>query len=240
VGWADAIISLDGASLGHLPWTSAYRGEIVAVRVDATTAIARAIAEARRPPSVWLSASAVGIHGDRADEELTEDSAVGPGFLADVTEAWETATAPVASRLRVVTLRTGLVISSRGALRPLFVATKLGLGSRVGGGRAWWPWVSLDDEVGGIAHALNNQTISGPLNLVGPAPARSDEATATVARLTRRPHALRIPGGMLRALLGQATEGLLLASQQVRPAKLEATGYVVTHHRVADAIQPLV
>ena len=240
VDWADAVISLNGASLGRLPWAAAYRREIVASRVDATTAIAQAIGAATRPPAVWLSASAVGIYGDRGEEELTESSAAGTGFLADVTKAWEDATAPASGKVRVVTLRTGLVISSQGALKPLFVATKLGLGARVGSGRAWWPWVSLDDEVGGILHALNNDAVSGPVNLVGPGQARSNEVTATVARLMRRPYALRIPARVLKTVLGQAADDLLLASQRVTPTKLAATGYVFAHQTIAEAIRPLV
>lgn len=236
VEWADAVISLNGASLGHVPWTSAYRRQIMASRIDATAAIAQAIAESSHPPAVWLSASAVGYYGDRGDESLTEGSPAGSGFLAEVTKVWEQTALPAGDKTRLVTLRTGLVISAQGALKPLFLATRLGVGASVGGGRAWWPWVSLDDEIGGIVHALEDETIGGPVNIVGPAPARSGEITATLARLMRRPYLLRLPKAVLRATLGQAADELLLASQRVVPAKLTAAGYAFRHPTVADAI----
>ena len=236
IDWADALISLNGAPLGRLPWTRQYRHQILASRVDATTAIAQAIDQAQDPPKVWLSASAVGYYGDRGEEALSEDSPAGSGFLADVTAAWELATASANQKSRVVTLRTGLVISSRGALKPLFLATRLGLGSRVGSGQAWWPWVSLSDEVGGIIHALGCQTMSGPVNLVGPTPARSDEVTRALARHMGRPYFLRLPGPVLRLALGQAADGLLLASQKVAPTRLEAAEYQFEHHTIAEAI----
>jgi len=236
IEWADAVISLNGAPLSRLPWTADYRRQIAASRVDATTAIAQAIAASKHPPAVWLSASAVGIYGDRGEEALNEDSAAGAGFLAEVTTVWEQATSPATAFTRVVNVRTGLVINAQGALKPLFLATKLGFGAPIGSGRAWWPWVSLDDEVGGIVHMLEDATMRGPVNIVGPTPARSGEVTATLARLMRRPYVLRLPEALLRRALGQAADDLLLASQHVVPAKLSAAGYAFRHATVADAL----
>jgi len=236
VDWADAVISLNGASLGRVPWTTGYRRQIAASRVNTTTAIANAIAASDQPPTVWLSASAVGFYGDRGDEELTEQSPAGKGFLAEVAKAWEQATSAAVGRTRVVNLRTGLVLADGGALKPLLLASKFGLGARMGTGRAWWPWVSLADEVGGIVHALGHDDITGPVNLVGPTPARSDDVTAAFAHAAGRPYLMRVPSFALRAVLGQAADELLLASQKVAPVKLLATGYSFVDGTVAQAI----
>ncbi|MCL2489240.1 MAG: DUF1731 domain-containing protein [Propionibacteriaceae bacterium] len=208
VQWADAIISLNGVPLAHLPWTPGYRRQIAASRVHTTEAIAQAIAQSANPPAVWLAASAVGIYGDRGDEELTEEAAPGRGFLAEVTKAWEQATSAAADRTRVVGLRTGLVITP-------------GLAARVGPASAWWPWVSLTDEVGAIVHALRHDRLVGPVNIVGPTPAH---------------HPIPVPAPVLRAMLGQVADELLLASQKVIPLKLVDSGYSFVHKFVAAAI----
>jgi len=236
IAWADAVISLNGASLGRVPWTPSYRRQIAASRVNATTAIAKAIASSTQPPTVWLAASAVGFYGDRGDEELTEQSASGKGFLAEVATAWEQATNAAANHTRVVNLRTGLVLADGGALKPLLLASKFGLGARLGTGRDWWPWVSLADEVGGIVHVLGHDDITGPINLVGPTPARSDEVTRDFAEAAGRPYLMRVPSFALRAVLGQAADELLLASQKVAPVKLLTTGYHFAASTVASAI----
>ena len=210
IEWADAVISLNGVPLAHLPWTPDYRRQIAASRVNTTAAIARAIAQASTPPTVWLAASAVGIYGDRGDEALTEEAAPGRGFLAEVTKAWEKAAGLAGGRTRVVNLRTGLVITSQ-----------TGLAARAGLGSAWWPWVSLADEVGAIVHALGHDQIVGPVNIVGPTPAR---------------HPIRVPGFALHALLGQVADELMLPSQKVVPAKLVDSGYRFVHNNVESAI----
>jgi len=236
IEWADAIISLNGATLSRVPWTADYRRQIAASRINITTAIAAAIAVSPSPPSVWLAASAVGVYGDRGEDELSEDAAPGRGFLAEVTKAWEQATSPASDSARVVNLRTGLVIAESGALKPLLLMSKLGLGARLGSGSAWWPWVSLADEVGGIIYSLDHDQIVGPVNLVGPTPARSGEVTAELANAAKRPYLMRLPAPVLHTLLGQAADELLLASQKVVPAKLLRSGYSFVHDAVATAI----
>ena len=235
IEWADAVISLNGASLGRVPWTGDYRRQIAASRVNVTTAIANTIAASHQPPTVWLSASAVGFYGDRGEEELTEESPAGKGFLAEVTKAWEHATQPAADHTRVVNLRTGLVLADGGALKPLLLASKFGLGARMGSGRAWWPWVSLADEVGGIVHALEHDIV-GPVNLVGPTPARSDDVTRGFAHAAGRAYLMKIPAFALQAALGQAADELLLASQKVAPVKLLGSGYRFVDDTVSQAI----
>ncbi|MDR0284327.1 MAG: TIGR01777 family oxidoreductase [Propionibacteriaceae bacterium] len=238
VEWADAVVSLSGASLTKLPWTSAYRRLILTSRVDATAALARAITGAPSPPRVWVSGSAVGIYGDRGDAELDESATGGTGFLADVVRAWEGATAAAQGTTRVVNARTGIVLGAAGALAPLVRTTRLGLGARIGPGTQWWGWVSLEDEVRAITFALDHEELAGPVNLVGPVPATASTITRAVAAALRRPHRLVIPAWAIRLAMGAASE-LLLDSQRVRSGKLLAAGYEFRHQTPDSALAAL-
>jgi uncharacterized protein (TIGR01777 family) len=245
VAWADAVASLGGAPIARLPWTKAYRREIMDSRVDSASALAQAILRADDPPKVWVSASATGFYGDaaptRADlqpEALTESSPSGSGFLAAVVRAWEAAALPAASATRLVRARTGMVLGrGEGTLKPLAAATRLGLGARFGDGRQFWPWISLRDEVRAWAFALRDESIRGPVNLVGPTLATAGEVTGAVAHALRRPHRLAVPAGVLRAALDGAAEDLLLASQPVRPGVLEAHGFEFLDRTAPAAIR---
>ena len=238
VAWADAVVSLNGASLTKLPWTRAYRREILQSRVRATGLIARTIA-ATPGPKVWVSASAVGVYGDRPGEALTEDSPRGAGFLADVVEAWEAATAPAAAATRVVLARTGVVLGA-GALAPLVRLARLGLGGRIGSGRQHWPWISLTDEARAIVHLVEASALAGPVNLVAPAPATATDVTSAVTRALRRPHAVPAPAWALRAALGDAARDLLLADQLVVPARLAEDGFEFVQAGLDQAVNALV
>lgn len=234
--WADSVISLNGASLSRLPWTASYRRQILRSRVDSAATIARAIAVADSPPRVWVSASAVGIYGSRPGETLTEESARGTGFLADVVQAWEAATGPAARVARVVLARTGIVLAPDGALRPLVLAARLGLGGDVGGGQQHWPWIALADEVSALAHLAGDSALAGPVNLVAPQPATAGDITREVARQLHRPHWAPMPAPVLRAAMGAAANELLLADQLVRPVRLEADGFRFTQPELAGAV----
>jgi uncharacterized protein (TIGR01777 family) len=238
IAWADAVVSLGGASLTRLPWTTSYRHQIERSRVESTMALAEAIADAPQRPGVWVSASAVGYYGDRADAPLDEGSPAGDGYLAKVVRAWELATGPALGATRVVLARTGLVLSDQGALRPLAAATRWGLGARIGSGRQWWPWIALADEVRAIDFVLSHPEISGAVNLVGPHPATALTISRALAEALRRPHALVLPAAVLRRVLGGADE-LLLSSQQVRPAKLLQAGFDFQFARAEDVIRQL-
>ncbi len=240
VEWADAVISLSGASLSKLPWTARYRDEIERSRVEATGTIARAVHDSPAPPSVWVSASAVGIYGDRPRETLTEASPRGTGFLADVVSAWEGATAAAAERTRVVHARTGLVLAGDGALKPLLLSTRLGLGATVGTGRQHWPWISLADEARAMLHLATASEQSGPVNLVGPNPATSKEVTTALARAMHRPHLLRLPRFALVLALRTAAEELLLADQRATPEVLLSDGFSFEDAAVAEAVAAVV
>ena len=236
IEWADAVISLSGASLARLPWTAEYRAEILRSRTDATGTIARVVSEASSPPQVWVSASAVGIYGDRPGETLTEESAPGTGYLADVVRAWERACAPASASTRVVNARTGLVIAKGGALKPLVLTTRFGLGAAIGDGRQHWPWVGLADEARALLHLATASALSGPVNIVGPEQATSREVTTALAQALRRPHLLRLPRFALKAAMGLAAEELLLADQAVVPEALLEEGFVFEETSAAQAV----
>jgi len=230
---ADAVINLSGASISRMPWTSAIRESIVSSRRQATTTLVTAINLAKVAPKVFLSGSAVGIYGDRGEENLTETSTRGAGFLADVVEGWE-ADATRAT-CRTVFLRTGLVLGDGGALAPLRLATSFFAGARVGSGQQWWPWISHRDEVRAIVHLIDSK-LKGAVNLVGPTPARSVDITRALAGIMKRPHLFVIPAWAI-GLIGDAGRELLLASQKVRATALEKDGFVFEHRTVVDALR---
>ena len=236
VEWAEGVVSLSGAPLGRMPWTRSYRRKIYRSRVDATRTLAGAIAAADDPPQVWVSGSAVGYYGDRPDAVLTENSPPGEGFLSGVTQRWEAATRAADDVTRVVQVRTGLVLGQGGALAPLMLATRLGAGSTIGTGRQHWPWISLADEARAIAHLLTDSRLSGPVNLSGPDPVPSVEITRALARAMNRPHLFRLPVWLLRLVLGEPAEEMLLPDQRVVPEKLLADGFEFRHPTAGEAV----
>ncbi|WP_308799887.1 TIGR01777 family oxidoreductase [Agromyces silvae] len=236
----DAVISLSGASLAHLPWTKRYRDEILQSRLDATRTLTEAMRSAEHPPAVFLSASAVGIYGDRPAELLTEHSAIGTGFLAEVVERWEGQAALAPEATRTVMFRSGIVVGDGGgALQRVATLTKLGLAGRLGTGEQYWPWIALEDEVRAIEFLLDSQ-LAGPVNLAGPTPATAGEITAELAEQLHRPHAFAVPERALELALGVAADELLLASQKVRPQRLIDAGFRFAHLTVASAIAAMI
>jgi uncharacterized protein len=238
----DAVVHLAGAGIGDHRWTDEYKREILDSRVRSTKLLVRALTAMDVPPAVLVSGSAIGFYGDRGDEELTEDSARGAGFLANVVRAWETAAAAAAAAgIRTVYLRSGLVLAPKGGtlgqLLPLF---KLGLGGPLGNGRQWWSWIALDDEVRAIVHALETATIEGPLNATAPQPVTNGEFTKALGRALHRPTFLRTPAPALAAVLGgERAHELVLASQRVVPRALERSGFVFEFPTVADVMPAL-
>ncbi|CAN5184153.1 TIGR01777 family oxidoreductase [soil metagenome] len=231
----DAVINLSGASLGRLPWTPAYRKEILRSRLQATRTLVEAMRMASTPPKVFLSGSAVGIYGDRPGILLNEKSPRGEGFLGDVVEAWEQAALLAPARTRVVTFRTGLVIGRGGSLAPVIALTRVGLGSRLGTGGDIWPWISLYDEAAAIRHLLVSK-LSGPVNLVGPTPATSDRITGHVAKRMHRWYAFAVPTPLLKLALQDAGPELLLSSQRISPDLLVSDGFRFRDVTVEEAI----
>ncbi|TXK18937.1 TIGR01777 family oxidoreductase [Homoserinibacter sp. GY 40078] len=238
---ADAVINLSGASLAKLPWTRAYRTEILHSRVSATTAITGALHERARigePVAVLVSASAVGVYGSRPGEQLTEASAPGGGFLAEVVRAWEGAARAAPEATRVVLARTGLVIGPEGATAPVRTLARFGLAGPLGSGRQHWPWVSLHDEAAALVHLIDSE-LDGPVNIVGPHAATAGEVIRAVAHHEHRPYWLPAPAFAITAALGTAGRELLLADQRVIPAALAADGFAFRHDNVDAAVDDL-
>lgn len=234
---ADAVINLSGASIGKIPWSKKHRDLILSSRVNSTSTLARAIARSDSPPNVFLSASAVGFYGSNGDTELSEDSPAGDDYLARVCVLWEEAALPAASKkTRVIHPRTGLVVADGGAMVPLRLQTRLGVGGKIGPGTQWWPWISLHDEVRALVELAESATASGAYNLVGPAPAQSVELTRTLATLMRRPHLVGLPRFAIRTLMGEAGEHLLLSSQKVLPTRLTDAGFIFDDDVVGAAL----
>ena len=225
---ADAVVHLAAKGIGdRLRWTARTRRDILQTRVKGTGLIARTMAYLSGGPRVLVCASGVGYYGDRGDEVLTEASGGGRGFLADVVRQWEAAADPArAAGLRVVHLRTGPVqTAARAGLPKQALMFRLGIGGRLGSGRQWLSWISLDDIAGAYLHALTRQDLEGPVNAVAPNPVTNAEFTATLARVLRRPAVLHVPAFAPRLVLGEAADELLFVSQRALPARLQASGY---------------
>jgi uncharacterized protein (TIGR01777 family) len=238
----DAVVHLAGAGLGDHRWTESYKAEILHSRKEATLLLARTLAGLERPPRVMVSGSAVGYYGDRGDEELTEESGSGAGFLAEVVRQWEAATEPAEEAgIRVAHIRSGIVQSPKGgSLGRLKLPFKLGLGGRIGSGRQWLSWVSIDDEVGGILHLLQRDDMRGPVNLTAPYPVRFEEYAKALGRALARPAVIPTPTLALELVLGrELVREMLLGGQRVLPAKLLASGYQHRHPRLEGALADL-
>ncbi|HEY2557328.1 MAG TPA: TIGR01777 family oxidoreductase [Diaminobutyricibacter sp.] len=235
----DAVVNLSGASLSHLPWTRRYKKQILESRVHATQTLADAMRMASRAPDVFISGSAVGYYGDRPGQRLTEASAKGDGFLADVVDVWEAAARLAPERTRVVTIRSGVVVGRGGAMKPLLPLARLGLAGPIGTGGQHWPWISLHDEVAAIIHLLDSG-LDGPVNLVGPKPITADGFLRELAAEVHRPYGIPLPERVIDVTLRDAGHELLLSSQKVVPEKLLGDGFVFADATAHDAIARLV
>jgi hypothetical protein len=236
----DAVIGLSGAGISDRRWTAGYKRELLDSRLQSTGTLAGALAQlpADQRPATWLNASAIGYYGDRGDEELPESAAAGTGFLADLVVEWEAATEPAAQAgVRVLTLRTGLVLSaSGGLLKRLVPLFKLGLGGKLGSGRQYQSWISLADEVAAIRYLLTDDQVSGPVNLTGPDPVRNDEFSSELGRALHRPSLLPAPAFGIRLVLGEFADEGALASQRVQPRRLLDSGYEFQHPDLRSAL----
>lgn len=234
----DAIVHLAGESILGI-WTPAKKRRIRDTRVAGTERIVEAIEASNSPPRVFVCGSAIGIYGDTGEEEADEDSPTGQGFLADVAREWEAA-ARGATRARVVHLRTGFVIGSTGgAMRLIATAFRTGLGGRLGNGRQWMSPIHVADVAGIALHAIDSETVSGPINAVGPEAVRNSEFTRVVAHAVHRPAVIPTPALALKVVLGQLST-LLLDSQRVRPTRAIETGYHFRHPTVQSAVSAAV
>lgn len=228
---ADAVVHLAARNLGEqLRWTARTKRELLSSRVEGTALVARTMADlagGAGGPRVLLCASGVGFYGDRGDEVLTEASSGGSGFLAGLCRQWEAAADPAREAgLRVVHLRTGPVQDTAGGGLPKqALMFRLGLGGRLGSGRQWLSWTSLDDIVGAYVHALTHDELDGPVNNVAPNPVTNAEFTTTLARVLHRPALLPIPELGPRLVLGETADEFLFVSQRAHPVRLLETGF---------------
>jgi len=220
----DAIVHLAGENIGQR-WSSAVRRRVLDSRIEGTRLIAETASRLPNRP-ILLCASATGFYGSRGDATVDESSARGAGFLADVVEAWEGAADPArAAGLRTVHLRQGIVLAKQGgALQRMLLPFKLGGGGRIGSGRQWWSWVSLDDAVAAYLFALE-QPLDGPVNVTAPGTVTNTEFVKALGRALHRPTILPLPGFAVRGAFGQMGEEMLLEGQRVAPTKLEAAGF---------------
>jgi uncharacterized protein len=237
---ADAVVHLAGASIAGGRWTDDRKKLILESRVQGTDLLARTLASLGSfGPRVLVSASAIGYYGNRGDERLDEEATPGGGFLADVVKAWEAATAPAArAGIRVVRLRTGVVISpAGGALGQMLLPFKMGVGGRLGSGRQYFSWVDLDDVVAAFLHAIYDPTLQGPVNATAPNPVTNAAFTDALGRVLGRPTVLPVPAFAVKAAFGQLGEEALLWGQRVLPAKLERSGFRFCYEGVEDSLR---
>ena len=234
---ADAVVHLAGAGVGDRRWSDAYKREILDSRVRGTTAIAHAVAALDPAPAVLVSASAVGFYGDTGDRAVDETAPRGRGFLADVVEAWEAAAEPArAAGVRVVHPRTGLVVArGGGAWKRMLPIFQLGVGGRLGGGRQYWSFISLTDEIRALRHLIDHPDLAGPVNLTAPTPVTNADATRALAHALHRPAALPVPAAALKAVLGEFSVEVL-GSQRVLPTRLLASGFTFRHPSIEEAL----
>ena len=224
----DAIVHLAGEGIGEQRWTDEQKRRIRDSRVRGTAVLAAAVASRERKPNVFVSASAIGYYGNRGDEVLTEQSAPADDFLAEVCVAWEAETRPASEAgVRTVILRNGIVLDAHGgALAKMLLPFKLGIGGRQGSGKQWMSWITLADEVGAIRHAIDHDSVRGPVNMVAPNPVTNAEFARTLGHVLHRPTVLPTPMLPVKLRFGaELVEALLLGSQRVAPAQLQVTGY---------------
>jgi uncharacterized protein (TIGR01777 family) len=235
----DAVVHLAGENIAGGRWTAERKAGIRDSRIKGTRLLSDSLARLAKRPAVFASASATGYYGDRGDEMLRETSSSGSGFLPQVCREWETSTeAAVRRGIRVVNLRIGVVLSSRGgALKKMLPPFRLGLGGKIGSGRQYMSWIAIDDLVRVIGHTLENVALAGPVNVVSPNPATNAEFTETLGRVLSRPTLFPMPGFAARLVFGQMADELLLASARVEPARLIEKGFVFRFARLEPALR---
>jgi uncharacterized protein (TIGR01777 family) len=237
---ADAVVGLNGATIGRFPWTRGYKSTLLWSRITPTRAIARAVRELGEGAPAFVSASAVGYYGSAPGALLTEASPRGDTFLADLCGEWESAALAAGEHARVALLRTAPIVHPQGVLKPLLLLTRFGVSGPIGRGTQKWPWISLEDEVRGIRHVIDSQ-ISGPVNFTGPTPASANDLGFALAVRMNRPFVLRAPVWAIKLVLGaDATEALLTTDAAVIPGVLEASGFEFHQRTVEEAVNAAV
>ncbi|MHB1327290.1 MAG: TIGR01777 family oxidoreductase [Gemmatimonadales bacterium] len=236
----DAIVHLAGEAIVSGRWTEARKQRIRDSRVAGTSAIARAMASASNGPKILVSASAMGIYGDRGDEILDDEAAAGHGFLPDVAREWEAATTP-ASRagVRVANARFGLILSpASGLLARMLPPFRMGIGGPLGNGTQWMSWISIDDCITGLGHLLFNR-LEGTFNFGSPEPVTNQAFTEALGKVLRRPTVIPVPRVALRLAFGELADAGILASARMVPNRLRASGFEFRHAHLEPALRHL-
>ena len=234
----DAVIHLAGENIAAGRWSKERKEAIRNSRIVGTTLLAEFLAKLEEKPKLLISCSAVGFYGHRPDEILNEQSRQGRGFLAEVCNRWEMATAAAEQAgIRVVNIRLGMVLSrDGGALKKMLLPFKLGFGGIIGHGRQVVSWIALDDVVGAVKHILENDQLSGPVNLVSPHPVTNRVLTKTLGHILRRSTILPLPAFLAKLFLGEMAEELLLSSTEVLPEKLQKSGYKFSYPDLKETL----
>ncbi len=233
----DAVVHLAAETIKGW-WTRHKKERILESRVRGTDMIAKSIAAAQHKPRVFISASATGFYGHRKDEVLTEESDGGRGFLAELAREWERATRPAQQAgVRTVLLRTGIVLSGHGgALQAMIPSFRMGMGGPVSNGKQFWPWITLEDVVRAILFALENEALSGPVNVCAPQHTTNREFTRAMGRVMHRPAIFPLPSVVVTLVLGEMGQEALLTSTRAEPAKLKAAGFSFQHPEIEQAL----
>ncbi|HEX5884609.1 MAG TPA: TIGR01777 family oxidoreductase [Pyrinomonadaceae bacterium] len=223
----DVVVHLAGENIASGRWTEEKKRAIRESRVKGTSLLSESLARLSRPPSVFLSASAIGYYGDRGDEVLTEHSGPGDGFLPSVCIEWENATKPAIEKgIRTVNTRFGIILDRKeGALAKMLPPFQMGIGGKVGNGKQWMSWIALDDVVGGLKFLMTETPVNGPVNFVAPNAVTNAEFTKVLGRVLSRPTFFPVPAFGARLAFGEMADALLLSSQKVKPGVLQEKGF---------------
>lgn len=236
-----AVVHLAGESIASGRWTDAKKRAIRDSRVKGTALLSDALARLSRPPSVFVSASAIGYYGNRGDELLTEKSASGNDFLADVCVEWENATIPAIEKgIRIVHARFGIILDRKeGALAKMLTPFRMGIGGRVGDGKQWMSWIDIEDVVNGLKFLIGNSSVNGPVNFVAPNPVTNAEFTKALGHALSKPTLFPMPAFAARLAFGEMGDALLLSGQRVKPGVLEENGFAFRWPLLDDALRHL-
>jgi uncharacterized protein (TIGR01777 family) len=235
----DAVVHLAGESIAEGRWTDEKKKRIRESRAKGTQLLSDALANLTQPPKTFISASAIGYYANRGDEILTEQSAPGDDFLAEVCVAWEKATLLATEKgIRTLNARFGIILDKNGgALAKMLPPFRMGVGGRIGSGKQWMSWIALEDVVGGIKFALANESLKGPVNFVAPNPVTNAEFTKALGHALSRPTIFPIPAFGVRLVFGEMADALLLSSQRVDAAALKASGFNFKHQQLQPALE---
>jgi uncharacterized protein (TIGR01777 family) len=237
----DVVVHLAGENIASGRWTGEKKRAIRESRVEGTSLLSESLARLSRPPSVFLSASAIGYYGDRGDELLTEKSAPGEGFLPSVCIEWENATKPAVEKgIRTVHTRFGIILDrAEGALAKMLPLFKMGIGGKIGDGKQWMSWIALDDVVNGLKFLIADTSTSGPVNFVAPNPVTNAEFTKALGRVLSRPTLFPVPAFGARLAFGEMADALLLSSQKVEPSVMQDRGFLFSWPTLEPALKHL-